>query len=430
MYVIALIGAIILGQAPSVQVEQVPPEVPSQTTDVALPLNPQTPSTPAPASVVPEQKAPEEAPTVPVPMSDAARAMADGSNTMWLPFDDEVQAHAKGSTALCELLLLPAVIVPGVSEVASIVTDLLCIVPTVIALDHWAVHHGGRKASYWEATLALLARRGIVTLVEVPQVAALVAGFVGGGLIAGALVVSVPYVPSAALVGIGLLGGLVTYGGLKIVADKLGEAAFVTLYQAFTSQATLDEQAALQAQGAGWPQAPLEGVVVPYATLSMLAGTRATFAWDHLIPVVGAWRKEQDRAQQQSLRFRRFVKEDLRSEPVSWDGVDTSMQLMASSAGLLGAASQVLFISAAATLGAALVYGNGDLDNRPVAEGIGWTAVGIGGAGVGLLVMGYLANRIEPVVVGLTYAASSKMGALQADPSPPSRPAQTQMDAE
>jgi hypothetical protein len=366
--------------------------------------NPVTPSAPLP---VPEP-VPNPPPIVPVVPTPTTTTTLTPATTLWLPFEREAPMHADGASALCEGVLLPLLIIPGVSDVASIVTDLACIIPSTLALDHWAIHHGGRNAHTWQAVTALLTRRIVQTILELPELFVLGGGIFAGVAASGAVLAVYPNLPTSSAFAMIAIGGLLGYGILNVVSDEVGDLLFSTVYRGLTDVVSIEEQAELKKNA--WIVPPHQGFVAWYSTLSLLAGSKPEFDFGQLIPVTGAWQKTHDKAVVQKERLHRFALEDLHSDRHDWGPVDGAIDGFAHVSGALMGTSHVLFIAALGTLVTSTIIA-GNPNNKLVAETVGWGGIGVAGLGALTLVGSALTTKLEPFVVGAMYEATREDGA-------------------
>lgn len=353
--------------------------------------------------------APAPAPAEP---AEPATAPAPGVATpRWDDIDREVEVAAEGGIDVCEALSLPLSLIPGVGDAVGTVTEWLCIVPAAIAVDTVALQFGGRDATLWQATVALLARKLFEDLIDTPLTILVAAAAIGavGALVGSALVslyvvAGFPiFLPTLLAVGVGTLA-VAPVAWLK---KKGGELVFEAIFFGLTNQiygADLDKKRGeawfrpgdAQLQKGGWARA--------YVLAAAAAGSKAKVGLWELVPVAGPLVKAGEEIVATKERLRR-VGRDVLMDPPGRDlsGMDTAVDVIGGAKGIAGAVGQGLAVAGLAVGITGAILPATKATDQATGDTIGFVGLGIAVAGLGIYAVSSTADTVKTLTVPCLY---------------------------
>lgn len=343
----------------------------------------------------------------PVPPVTAAPVVAPAPEPVqWDDMTRELAMTAEGGIDVCEALSLPLSLIPGIGSAVGTITEWVCLVPAAIAVDTVAIHFGGRDASLWQATVALLAKKLFQDLLSTPltvlvAIAAIggVAAIVGSTLLSIYVVAGFPvFLPTLITVGAGTL----LVAPVALLRDKGGEAIFSGLFSLMTNQVYGDElakkrkEAFFQPGDVGWAR--------PYVLLSAAAGTKGETGLADLVPIVGPFWKAGEEATALKERMRRVGRDVLRDAPGrDLSGMDATIDVVTTIKGAAASTGQGVAIAGLAVgLTGAILQGTEQVD-QPTGETIGFVGLGIALTGLGIYALSSTLDTVKTLAVPCAY---------------------------
>ena len=363
-----------------------------------------------PPAPVAEQPVPESAPVPAVEPAPAAPAVAPAvvavPPVQWDEMTNELEMTAEGGVDVCEALSLPLSLIPGIGGAVGTITEWLCIVPAAIAVDTVAIHFGGRDASLWQATVALLAKKLFQDLLSTPLTVLVALAVIGGvGAIVGSALLAlyvVPgfpiFLPTLLAVGVGTL----LIAPVTLVRDKGGELIFTSLFSLTTEQVYGDElvkkrqEAFFQPGQIGWGR--------PYVLLATAAGTKGETDLAGIVPIAGPMWKASAEAIALKERMRRVGRDVLRDAPGrDLSAMDATIDIVTTLKGATAATGQGVAIAGLVVgITGAVLPLTGQVD-QPTGDTIGFVGLGIALAGIGIYALSSSLDTVKTLAVPFAY---------------------------
>ncbi len=303
--------------------------------------------------------------------------------------------------------MFPLTFIPGVGDIVGTVGDWLCIIPAALAVDYTGAFHGGRESHTWQPALALVLKKAFETVLDTPIVVVTL-GVLVSGVVTGTALAIYADLPLT-LVSAGVVG--VTLGGyliLKGARDGIGDLIFEVVYGGLTEDVDGAELASVQQDALLKPG--VSGIPAGFGMVATVAGSKPTFDWKYAVPVLGPlWRAE---AHAKGIRehVRRYAHEVLLVDKKDLSTMDSVSEALATTQGYAFSAAHLTLGTAVVLFGSGLVLSVTDdpqrNDNDFAAETLGvfgLTMAVVGGAAV---VVGIAADRLQPVLVPVAWAAA------------------------
>ena len=194
--------------------------------------------------------------------------------TVWEPQDDEAEAAALGTLGMCESLVLPLSIVPGVGSYVGLAAEWACLVPAAFATQNVALHHGDHAPYLWQIFIPLVAQKTFDTVIAIPfPIFVFAGGLAGVGLGAASFW---QHAPVGLTVGLAVAPPALIFLGYKFVQEHGGELVFSGLYGVFDNALEGEEHA--EAARTAWLGPRVTGIPGALAIVSTAAGAEAPFS--------------------------------------------------------------------------------------------------------------------------------------------------------
>jgi hypothetical protein len=370
----------------------------------AVPYPPSSDSEPKAEKKVPRPGS-TQAPTL--PQTGPARMLDPQEKE---PLDDDqawqdISMLTKGSLKVCEVAVLPLVLVPGVGEFL----DWICIVPAVMTLNHYGVKHARRSSFYWEPVVALV----VAKLIRDAMFYAYLVAAVGSVILysTGAIAV-LAFTATPWLWPVGAAGLLAVIGGTYLVYSDFKDDLFYWL----TSGIYLLMAPPIPKGEDSWADVveifdpPVSGILRPWSLLVAASGGRAKGRLAHAIPLVGPFIKGEDRAIRVRGEMQRVGDEVLADSANDPKALHDSIDFWTTSEAAVTATSQAFLIAGGALALSGLafaVHANYLLDQGEdpgqsalVAGGLGTMGMVSAGVGIGLAVFRKAPSALLAVMAG------------------------------
>lgn len=363
---------------------------------------------PAPPSET-AAESPTEAPAEPALIGSVSAPVV--ATPRWDDIDREVQVAAEGGIDVCEALSLPLSLVPGIGDAVGTVTEWLCIVPAAIAVDTVALQFGGRDATLWQATVALLSRKLFEDLIDTPLTILVAAAAVAAvGALVGSVLISLYVVPGfpiflPTLIAVG--AGSVLVAPVAWLKEKGGELLFEAVFFGLTSQIYGEELEKKRSEALfrpGDPQLQKGGWARAYVLAAAAAGSKGKAGLWSVLPVAGPIVKAGEEIVATKERMRR-VGRDVLMDPPGRDltSMDTAVDVIAGTKGVVGAVGQGLALVGLGVGITGAVMPQGNADEKATAETVGFVGLGIAVAGLGVYALSTTADTVKTLTVPCLY---------------------------
>jgi hypothetical protein len=340
---------------------------------------------------------------------------AHQGNHPWRDARVRAMQMGRGTVEVCSLLVAPVGLLPSIGFIASVVLELMCMVPGGMMTDYVNRFHGDLDGSVWQASLALVLHKiiregfNVAAFVLIGAAAVAVAVFAAGvlGFLAVALSpVALFYVPVALAGVLSVAGGLfgAVRNWLKQLADFAFDRVYVLLTPAYTApeQQLRDQRNNLIRPGFNI----VERALILAASTEVDTEPRLAYA----IPVVGAVIKAQEQAAVQKGMVQRLAVEEFQEPRRSLSLVNFTIDaLSAAEGGLLALSAMATTVGTVATLagtslgGYQLLARNEDWRIGLVGLGFGGAGMVMAGGGLALLAVREIPKRLRPLAIPCTF---------------------------
>lgn len=377
----------------------------------------------APPSDPPSTAAPASAPSAAPPTKPPPEP-----NAQWEEIDREVAMTAEGGIDVCEAASLPLSLIPGIGDAVGTVTEWVCLIPAAIAVDTVALQFGGRDATLWQATVALLAKKLFMDLLDTPfYIAVAVAVLAAVGVGTYAFFAGLPiFLPAVIAAG----GGALLVAPIAWLRDKGGDFVFRGLFFLLTNQIYGAELAKKQSEA--WFKPGDIGWARGYVLMTVAAGTKGETGIAGVVPIAGPLWKASDEAVALKERMRRVGRDVLRDPPGSKDlsTMDTTIDVVTTIKGITGAAGQgVAVIGLGVGIAGAALPAMGQVDQQ-TGDTIGFTGLAIALSGLGIYALSSTMDTVKTFAVPCAYgfdapvveATEVKPAQPEVKPAPESAP--------
>lgn len=348
--------------------------------------------------------APAAVPTAPVPAAPTNPKVVKPPpepNAQWDNLDEELAMTAEGGIDVCEAASLPLSLIPGIGDAVGTVTEWFCLIPAAIAVDTVALQFGGRDATLWQATVALLAKKLFMDLLDTPlYIAIAVAVLAAVGVGTYAFLAGFPiFLPAVIAVGAGAL----LVAPVVWLRDKGGELIFSGLFALLTNQIYGAELGKKQSEALfkpgdiGWARG--------YVLMTAAAGTKGETGLAGIVPIAGPLWKASDEAAALKERMRRVGRDVLKDPEGSKDlsGMDATIDVVTTIKGIAGATGQgVAVIGLGVGLAGAVLPAMGQVDQQ-TGDTIGFTGLGIALTGFGIYALSSTMDTVKTFAVPCAY---------------------------
>jgi hypothetical protein len=381
-----------------------PDAPPAAATPVAEPA-----PAPAPDSTPPSEPKAPEAPAAAAPAPAKAEPMPVPEG--WEDLHEELEMTADGGVDVCEALSLPLSLIPGVGDAVGTVTEWLCIIPAAIAVDTVALQYGGRDATVWQATVALLSQKLFEDLIDTPLTIAVGVGVVGAvAVLAGSAAYQIYvdksfpiFLPTLAALGVGTL--LIT--PVALLKKKGGEALADWIFFGLTNQLYGEE---LEEKKKGAYFQPGDEHLKPggwarvYVLMATAGGTKGDTGLLQLIPVAGPFFKAADDAAATKERMRRVGRDVLRDPPGrDLSSMDTAVDVLAMAKGITAGVGQGLAVVGLGIGATGLILPASGATDQATGDIVGFVGLGTVVAGVGVYALSTTADTLRTLAVPCAY---------------------------
>lgn len=362
---------------------------------------PPTPPTPPTPATTPAPPAEVEAGLVPAaPAENKKPEPPWEAPPKWEDIDDELAMTAEGGIDVCEAASLPLSLIPGIGDAVGTVTEWVCLIPAAIAVDTVALQFGQRDATLWQATVALLAKKLFMDLLDTPLyvaigIAVLAAVGVGTYAVFAGLPVFLPAVIAAG-------AGSLLVAPVVLLRDKGGDLIFKGLFALLTNQIYGDELA--KKQRGAWFKPGDMGWARGYVLMAAAAGTKGHAGLGSLVPIAGPLWKAADENAALKERMRRVGRDVLRDPPGrDLSGMDATVDVITTIKGITGATGQgVAIVGLGVGIAGAVLPSTGQVD-QPTGDVIGFTGLGIALTGLGLYALSSTMDTVKTFAVPCAY---------------------------
>ncbi len=322
-------------------------------------------------------------------------------NAQWENIDDEIAMTGEGGIDVCEAASLPLSLIPGIGDAVGTVTEWVCLIPAAIAVDTVALQYGGRDASLWQATVALLAKKLFMDLLDTPLYVAIgIAVLAAVGVGTYAFFAGLPiFLPAVIAAG----GGALLVAPVVWLRDKGGDLIFRGLFFLLTNQIYGAELAKKQSEA--WFKPGDIGWARGYVLMTVAAGTKGDTGIAGIVPIAGPLWKASDEAVALKERMRRVGRDVLKDPPGSKDlsSMDTTIDVVTTIKGITGATGQgVAVIGLGVGIAGAVLPAMGQVD-QPTGDTIGFTGLAIALTGFGIYALSSTMDTVKTFAVPCAY---------------------------
>ena len=310
---------------------------------------------------------------------------------------------ADGSLDVCSLIALPLTIIPGVGDIVGTIGDWVCIVPAVIAIDHVSAFHGSRETHYWEPALALVLKKGWETLVDTPIIVVTVAAGIGSAA-SGIALFAYADTPGTVVAAGVVAVTLGVYLGLRAGRDGIGDLIFDKVYNGLVPE--VGDIATADARTDSWIQPGVSGFPANFGLIATVAGSKPQFHWSHLIPVAGPVLRADAHAEGVKRRTRRYGREVMAVDKMNLAAMDDTINILTGIQGWSNAAAHAAIITGVGFFAAGAVSSFNNPNDKTTAEILGGIGLGASAVAGVAITVGTAADKLQPIVVPLVWAAA------------------------